>query len=243
MIPLVLAALTGMLVAPQAPANAMSIVFVVDVSHSVRTSPPSTWGFRAVPMGPMVPRPGTRLPPWDVIDAFADDVRPGDRVAFGTVAERLVLRPGWSSDQKSFLAVSERAMRDADDAKRDGPSPIWDAVDVAVSLLADQPRPRAIVLVTDGKASGNTVGTEAVARRAVAAGVTVNILLELDSEADFETSPAAPARKLSVATGGVFEADEFNKPRANRKPESQAQRMKRLMSALRPAAGVGVTSR
>jgi hypothetical protein len=96
-----------------------------------------------------------------------------------------------------------------------GPSPIWDAVDGAVAALADEPGHRAIVLITDGQASGNVHGYSDVSAQAALAGVSVSIVAEdsmlptmpLTTLASYGNDPALRLRSMADFTGGSFALD------------------------------------
>ena len=55
-------------------------------------------------------------------------------------------------------------------------SRIWDAVDLGVSALESEAGRRAIVLLTDGEASGNRLGVADVIRHARASNVAVSVI-------------------------------------------------------------------
>jgi hypothetical protein len=109
-------------------------------------------------------------------------------------------------------------------------TPLWDAIDEGVTVLASEPGRRAIILVTDGMATGNTHGLDEVIQRAVATKVSVSVVCEtwLSScrsnrpsfhmmdrtgatwtlmHSTFGKPPEANLQKLTAATGGVFTMD------------------------------------
>jgi VWFA-related protein len=73
-----------------------------------------------------------------------------------------------------------------------GASPVWDAVDAAVAALDSEPGRRAIVMLTDGRSTGNVHSFDEAIEHASAAGVMVSV--------------AGEALDLSVSQGGATRA-------------------------------------
>lgn len=112
-----------------------------------------------------------------VLRTFIPGLSPGDRLRIGSVARVARFSPAFTADR----AALERATRDALDvpeADRYSGTPIWDAIDAAVSLLEQQPEPRAIVLVTDGLSTGNRISLRAATDHAIRSRVAVSIVCE-----------------------------------------------------------------
>jgi hypothetical protein len=109
--------------------------------------------------------------------AFAPALKPGDRARVGGIANRLVLAPAFSSNPRDVASAGRSAVAFRRQDKF-GPSPIWDAVDHVVGQLESETGVRAIILVTDGRATGNTKGISQVAERAVFSGVVIDVLSE-----------------------------------------------------------------
>jgi hypothetical protein len=57
-----------------------------------------------------------------------------------------------------------------------GPTPLWDAIGLVVAELRNGPEPRAILLVTDGRSTGNHLSLAEAAARALDGKVAVNIV-------------------------------------------------------------------
>lgn len=94
------------------------------------------------------------------------------------------------------------------------PSPIWDAVDAATKAFGDAPAPHALIVISDGRATGNAIGLEEAARRAVAASMPVNVvseggewLIPQFGDAPDRARSDASLRWLADATGGLFLED------------------------------------
>ena len=90
-----------------------------------------------------------------------------------------------------------RAAIDFPKRERFGPSPIWDALDEAIRVLAPEPGRRVVILVSDGRSTGNTVSAQAVVDRAVTAGVVVSGL----SDARVQTIPQGGDLVAKVRAG------------------------------------------
>lgn len=142
-------------------------------------------------------------------ERFLERLVPGDRARVGAITGRLSLSPSFTSDPRE-LAKAARAELDRTERERHGPSPIWDAVDAAVTALQGEAGRRTIVLFTDGKASGDRIGMGEAADHAVAAGVNVNIVAPFQSPPipqDRGAILVRPDRSLGAVadvTGGVL---------------------------------------
>jgi len=93
-------------------------------------------------------------------------------------------------------------------------SPIWDAIDVSVQALAGAPEPRAILLMTDGRATGNRIGLDDAERKALAGHVSISAVSEggewlipqFGGTPDRVRSDAS-LRRLADNTGGMYLPD------------------------------------
>jgi hypothetical protein len=92
-----------------------------------------------------------------------------------------------------------------------GPSPIWDAVDGAVTALRAERDTRGVILLTDGRATGNRVGIDEVVGRAVEAGVPVSVVgavvarvLRQDAVTAARVRPKVFIEGMADETGGVY---------------------------------------
>lgn len=179
-----------------APPGPLTVLFIGDVSKSV------------------VDRTRTRVSTWidpisSAADHFARSLQPGDRARLMSVAGSLFeAGPAWTADRQAIEAAARRLVPAG--APIHG-SPIWDAVDIALPLFDNEPGRRAIVLVTDGRASGNLTNFDDVVRRAVAEGVAVSVveleatprMLEMIGTPDVP-SPSLFLRAAAAATGGTY---------------------------------------
>lgn len=122
----------------------------------------------------------------------------------------------WSGDFSTDRSEQIRRLRSAlslPEAERTGPSPVWDAVDEALAALQPRPGRQAVLLVTDGQATGNRLGLADVADRAIAAAVPINVvftgpsgLVRQTRDTSAGVHPERPLMQLASATGGYYTA-------------------------------------
>lgn len=110
----------------------------------------------------------------------------------------------------SGKAVSTIIVQDAD-MPQYGPSPIWDAVDRAISDIENAPAPRSVVLVSDGRASGNRLGSADVTEHALAMGVPVSSIISAPSQSFQLTAttmllvrPELLPQQVAETTAGIY---------------------------------------
>ena len=78
-------------------------------------------------------------------EAFVRGLLPDDQARVGTFAARIELRPDeFTSDRNALIAILRS------DLPGGGPTPLWNAVDVAVDSLAQQDGRRVVLVFTDG---------------------------------------------------------------------------------------------
>jgi hypothetical protein len=146
----------------------------------------------------------TFIPPID--NGLIANLSARDRLGLGVFGRQARFGREFGSDKPS-LAATEREVLRMDERDRIGPSPIWDAVDAATDLLAARPGQRAIILVTDGRATGNRKSLSAVVDHAMQADVAVTVIGRGFFFMSPEVTANAPAVNLMLlanATGGLF---------------------------------------
>ena len=146
---------------------------------------------------------------------------PGDRARLALVASPVAFGP-WLPVGRPADTNMARALLDRAGAE---PSPIWDAIDAAAQLLAGSRAPRAVIVISDGRATGNALGLEDVAARAGAIGVSITAISEADekvlpqgADAAARVRPDASLQWLADQTGGVYLEDGI----ARRRIQSRA---------------------
>jgi hypothetical protein len=227
---LVLACVT---ITPEQEASRQDLVLIhVSVSGNESGSPLTADAFEILVDGKPVPLVDLKPPPTplnivllldksasmevygdideEIGKSFAAALKTGDRARVGGLANRLVLAPAFSTNPKEVVSAGRTAVSFRKEDKF-GATPIWDAIDQTVAQLESQDGLRAIILVTDGKATGNTKGILTVADRAVLAGVVVDVLSESrpmiirQSETmAARIRPSLPLELIARVTGGTI---------------------------------------
>jgi VWFA-related protein len=149
---------------------------------------------------------------------FVDRLAPLDRVQVGSFAAHISIGPTFAGNPRALLAAVRTAL-DPREADTFGPSPVWDAVDAAIAALARASGRRAVLLVTDGRATGNRQGPEESGARAIAAGVTVSVVgedwemtLRQDGNSGVRVRPGVALEWIANATGGLYLPDNASPP-------------------------------
>ena len=161
----------------------------------------------------------------DLINAIGGQWLPllvtGDRARLALVASPVAFGP-WLPVGRPADTNMARSLLDRAGAE---PSPIWDAIDAAAQLLAGSKAPRSIIVISDGRATGNALGLEDVAARAAAIGVSITAISEADekvlpqgADAPARVRPDASLQWLADHTGGVYLEDGI----ARRRIQSRA---------------------
>jgi hypothetical protein len=140
-----------------APRGILSLAVVIDTSRS------ASWGSDLVPYDPL----------FAVLAGLRDD----DRLRFGSFGQRVSFRKAWEPVRSRNLRKELREAFSADDREANGPSPIWDVIYDTVTILATEPAPRAMLLLTDGRSTGNARSLEMAADYAATRGVAVHSVL------------------------------------------------------------------
>jgi len=150
---------------------------------------------------------------------FIPDLKPADRVRVGRIGGPL-LPARFTADRRELVDAIGAALA-PDDTIRFGPSPIWDAADGAIVALEHEAGRRAVVLVTDGRATGNVRSRADVAVRAMATGGVVSAVglaqvwtWGVGAPYDWRglgtttvrSDPGRALRELTGVTGGGFAA-------------------------------------
>lgn len=145
-----------------------------------------------------------------VAGIWMQNLLPGDRARVGMLGSVTTLGPWFSADRVAE-ATAVRAMIGRAESEA---SPIWDAVALAVQALDSTRGSKALLLLTDGRATANRIGLDDAIRLAQAANVSVSVVSEggervLPQGADptARIQPSAGLEALAGATGGVFLPD------------------------------------
>jgi VWFA-related protein len=173
--------------------------------------------------------------PLDVLAYAADQALlqpriPADFIRVGGIAKTLTMSPRLTADR----AEARRAARTVLAPRyedRVGPSPVWDALYSAIGALEPDWHRRAVVVVTDGRATGNVHGMDEVTSRAVAAGISINIvavptgmMMRQGGMLAARVRPTSALAQMATATGGAYTEIEA----VDQLPDTLVRTMSRL---------------
>ena len=138
----------------------LSLAVVIDTSRS------TGWG-----------RTGSIKAPQEEVLVVLSTLRDEDMVRFGSFGPRVRFAGPWRKRAgRNFLDEVEKAFKgNVEDTH--GPSPIWDVIYETVETLATQPHPRALLLLSDGRGTGNSRSIQFVADFAAIHGVAIHSIL------------------------------------------------------------------
>lgn len=138
----------------------LSLAVVVDTSRS------TGWG-----------RTGSIKVPQEEVLAALSTLRDEDWLRFGNFGPRLRFAGAWKTRAGRNLSDEvEKAFKSHVDDTH-GPSPIWDVIYDTVEALATQPPPRAMLLLTDGRSTGNSRSIQMAADFAAIHGVAIHSIV------------------------------------------------------------------
>jgi hypothetical protein len=194
--------LTSLMVAPgRSPQDGQtSVIWIYDCSQS----------HQSVLAPPYPERFGITTKPVDeLIKEMAENLGNSIDVRILSFGSGLRLSPAWMRTRNELSAAL-----DCGDTLN-GPSPIWDAVVRSVGVLEERTGPRAILMVTDGKASANEHSFQEAIEKSKQAGVRVNIGLArtelfrtsrppVTLNANRPGDPAERLKKLADGTNGRY---------------------------------------
>jgi hypothetical protein len=162
----------------------------------------------------------------------------GDRARLGMVANPIVFSGWLPSGQPAADAALPKGLLDRASQQ---PSPLWDAIDAAAQVIADEVSPglppglkprgsiKVVLVLSDGRATGNALGLEELAARAAALDVSISSVSEADEKRVAQgpdpvarIRPDASLEWLAAETGGVYLEDGIARrtiqPRLDRDP-------------------------
>ncbi len=140
----------------------------------------------------------------------------GDRGGLQTALRLLDLPPTYTVQDKLIPSTSsvlaQVGVRETKaTGARMGPSPVWDAVYGAATVLEREPGRRAIVLLTDGRATGNVHGLDETIDRALASGAPIHVvseaedvLIPVDASNAALVRPGVFLERMAHETGGSY---------------------------------------
>lgn len=139
--------------------------------------------------------------------ALGKALRPDDRIRLATVGGRPFRTP-FRPAVSGFDGDLPRALDQGNDDGY-GSTPLWDALHDTVTALANEPAPRAILLLSDGRATGNRYGLVEIADYAMEQDVLVYVIARNTAQQIRQSpgkavlvQPAAPIEAMAMFTGG-----------------------------------------
>jgi hypothetical protein len=134
----------------------------------------------------------------------------GDRWQVGRISRGATASATFLAEPGA-IRESIRSTLDVPAVDRFGPSPVWDTVDAGITALESTTGKRGMIVVTDGRATGNRLGVRETIRHAMAAGVPVNVISEarddsmgLGDRRVLLVRPELALQLLTDQTGGSF---------------------------------------
>jgi hypothetical protein len=137
-------------------------------------------------------------------------LQPGDRARLALLGNPTTFSQWLSADRTAASAFARTYL----DRPPLEPSPIWDAIDAAVKSLADTTEPRVLMLMSDGRSTGNRLSMDDAARSAIAGGVSISVvseggewLIPQFGDAPDRARSDASLKWLADTTGGLYLPD------------------------------------
>jgi len=190
---------------PLQPARApLDLVLMVDVSHSV-THP----GFFKTDRSLIA----------DAATALATALDPADRARLGVFGTTIALTPDALSGRAAIVKAASGFA-----GAEGGPSPVWDALNASALALEHAAGHRAVILVSDGRSTGNRMSFAEIVARLEQARLPV-FVIALDLKRPPTPDPGVRLRELADRTGGKY---------LLAKRDGAAAAIKRAIASLRP---------
>lgn len=136
------------------------------------------------------------------VEKFVEAMLPADKARIGSFANRIQLDPrDFTSDKNELVRILQTELQP------EGPTPLWNAVNVGITALLHEEGRRVILVFTDGvdrpmNFRGNNSSLKDVMRRAEEENVMV-YAIGLATSMPFVTPPRAPMRGFGFP-GGRF---------------------------------------
>ena len=136
-----------------------------------------------------------------------------DSLRFGFVARHLFLSRRFAAHELTDFYSKVVVTTVVPDNERFGPSPLWDELYRVVSTIADDEGRRAVIIVTDGRSTGNLRGLDELIAHARDSSVSISAMDYAPAEwflpdraerARFAANPADVMRDIAGATGGRY---------------------------------------
>jgi hypothetical protein len=213
------AAMAGSSLSLRMTADGLNVIVVVDVTASAHRCPAGIPGLVSSTLAgrSVNDRSQTFIPP-AISEFLLNGPLPDDRVRVGALARRLYLSESHSGGAAELKADWRNLFR-LPPVDWLGPSPIWDVLGDLIEMLAGEPGPRAIILISDGQATGNRRSPKDVASLAREFAVRISVVGEesIMSTRPVQTmeqaigkNPTANLKMVAEHSGGRFYFDKAN---------------------------------
>ena len=153
-------------------------------------------------------------PAEESLRAAARVLGPNAGVRVATFGETMNVSPTWERTSEAVVAAVDSVV--VEGRLR---SPIWDAVYQGAGLLEATADRRVIVLISEGRATGNVHGFDEAVDRARQLGVVIHVACPAESEsppktlqADRPNDPCTRLKRLAEATGGRYAEPWISRP-------------------------------
>jgi hypothetical protein len=168
------------------------------------------------------------------VRTVAGELRSGDRGLVCLVGNRAVFGPQFRGNSRELAADWRNLVKNVTPADRFGPSPLFDALEAAVTKLRDMPGTKAAILWTDGRPTGNVMGSEEVGSRASAAGVALHVIVDdfvwaraFDGTPMGIDKPCAVFDRMTRASGGACVLNARHRSAPNDQIKTLVARLRR----------------
>jgi len=181
----------------------MQVLLLADRSGSMSSDYDQFTAFRAKYPG-IRPVDDLRI---ELPRSLLSGLRQDAAVQFGSFGRSFLFSRFVAPDRAALGAAMAETEQDG------GPSPIWDAMSRAAASLAERDGDRIVLLITDGRASGNVLGFDDALNHALAAGLRVFVFdihnpSDLDAKnrrvLDDPNGPNRDLRRIAVNTNGGY---------------------------------------
>ena len=176
-------------------------------------------GIQPITIVVMLDRSGSMISNFRLVrsaaELFVEQLLPGDKARIGSFSNRIQIDPkDFTSNKRDLIEILRTELQDA------GPTPLWNAVNVAITALQHQDGRRVILMFTDGvdrPMNSHSISLNDVMKNAEENDVMV-FTIGLQSRTYFPTRGRGAGRGPSVGAigtpGGLGQPPEFEKPDA-----------------------------
>jgi Ca-activated chloride channel family protein len=135
----------------------------------------------------------------DATEQLIDGLRPDDRARLGAFGSRTLMSPSFTSDHDDLLRFLQTRVHAG------GETPLWNAVDIMLVYLDQEPGRRVVLVFTDGyDTTSGKHGYDAVRTRADREDVMIYAIGCWRGKGSGDDPPDSDLRKLAEFTGGGY---------------------------------------